>query len=174
MLVIFTAIMVSIDGFIGGLCYGIGGKVIRIRQLSLISAVVTVISATMMAFGHLLNSYITDNLSRYLSIVLLLILGILALKTQPNQKEQLSPAAGNILIFAFAVAADAAGAALLFALNGYGIVAVPCAFGVAHFVLIGAGNRVSELKIVLGFAGKVKYLSAGMFFCVAFIKVFLG
>ena len=187
MTLIIIATAVSIDGFWGGFAFGLRKIKINLPSLIVISIWSVVLCFITMLIGHFLKDIISFTFAKWISAILLFIIGSMALKEGINQRSKINiknkskiclkdlfrildnPLLADVdgendvkpgegTLLGLAVAMDAAVAAFTVALAGYNPFITPFLFGLTHFILIGLGNLVAMKRLIHYFAEKFALL----------------
>lgn len=175
---ILIAIAVSIDGFWGGLAFGLRKIRITLTSLLVISSWSILCTFIAMLIGHNIKGYIPIEWAKYIGAFLLFLLGIFTLiEGYKKKKEHIileeEPIKNKFNIFAIlnnplladvdkqndikpsegnllgiAVAMDASIAAFTLSILGFSPYICPFLFGISHFILIGSGNIIGKLNIL--------------------------
>ena len=137
------AFAVSIDGFWGGLAYGLKG--VRIARLRLVITGCVSIPVTLAALlsAIALKRFIPVQAAQIVSGAALILIGVMSVVNSGKSKDERGAPTAICLregvVFGLAVAVDASVATFAAGLAGAGF-ALPFIIGLCHVLTIGAGN----------------------------------
>lgn len=193
LLIIITAIAVSIDGMVAGFAYGVGKISVPIKSLALIALIPVGMTFCAMCFTSLFIQYVSDEFISIFGFCTMLVLAFFSFRQYLNSKKQKLTAKPNVedilanpvladvdkemnitlregVLVGFAVGIDASAGCVALALMGASIILTPIMAGLAHFVLIGVGNYLGRV-----FNKKAEFLriiSVFLFIILAFVRLF--
>lgn len=196
---ILIAAAVSLDGFWGGFAFGLRKIKIPFGSLTLISSWSIICTLIAMLIGHYLRNVIPIGMVKYIGGLLLSLLALYTLKqgyehrkenrgaAKPkinlhdltkilhnplladyDNQDDIKPMEGTIL--GLAVAMDASIAAFTIALLGVNPFTTPFLFGLAHFVMIGAGNLLAKTEMVSSLGEKFALLPGFILLILAVLR----
>ena len=156
------AIAVSLDGFWGGLAYGLKNARIGGRRLIWIGLMSTPITLIALIAAMTLRQFIPETAAQYISAAALILIGVMSF-LQSRAAKDIDAKASVIcvrhgLILGFAVAVDASVATFAAGLLGAGFI-LPFIMGIAHVFMIGFGNWLGRSG-VRRITFRLKYLPA--------------
>lgn len=197
---ILIAVAVSLDGFWGGFAFGLRKIKIPFGSLVIIAFWSVICTMVTMLIGHYLRNVIPIEIAKYIGSILLLLLALYTLKqgfehrkesrgtTIPkinihdlakilqnplladyDNQDDIKPMEGTLL--GLAVAMDASIAAFTIALIGANPFTNPFLFGIAHFVMIGAGNMVARTKLIGSFGERFALLPGFILLVLAVLRL---
>lgn len=142
LIILSTAIIVSLDSFMAGFSLSLNKK--SNTALPATVALVTLLLCLLTTFvGSLLKNYLNETANVFGAVVLF-SLAVLGLFRKDDKSCALAPAAfGENVAMGFAVGTDAAIANLSLAMSGYGIVA-PLIFAVTHYFTVLLGQVLAK------------------------------
>lgn len=145
-LIVITAIIVSLDSFVAGFSLSLNKK--TTTTLPSAAALVTLALCLATTFvGNFLSSRL-DKYVNYIGALLLVALALINVLKKDEQQHRLdSVTVGESLAIGVAVGMDAAVANLSLTLNGVGLIA-PIIFAVMHYFTVWAGQKLAQ-KITL-------------------------
>jgi putative sporulation protein YtaF len=196
---ILIAAAVSLDGFWGGFAFGLRKIKINLFSLIIMALWSVICTLIAMLIGYYLRNVIPIEMAKYIGAVLLLLLALYTLKqgnehrkenkniTMPkisikdltriiqnplladyDQQNDVKPLEGSLL--GIAVAMDASIAAFTLALLGVNPYTTPFLFGLAHFVMIGAGNVVARTNLIGSFGERFALLPGFILLIMAVLR----
>ena len=197
---ILIAAAVSIDGFWGGLAFGLRKVKISFVSLLIISSWSILCTMSTMLIGHYMRNIISIEIAKYIGAGLLLLLSLYTLKegyehrkeSRGSQKPKinihdLAKLIQNPLLadydnqndikpmeatlFGLAVAMDASIAAFTIAIIGMNPITTPFLFGAAHFIMIGSGNIIARTNVVENFGEKFALLPGFILLILAVLRL---
>lgn len=164
--VIATALTVSVDALIVGYSLSISAK--RTIALPLTVAIVTYLMCLVASLlGSLLHEFLQGYV-KYVGAIILVGLGINALKKKQEQNFTIQHADfAQYLATGFGVGLDGAVTNLMLVKTIEDIIFVPALFAITHFIAIYVGQCLAENTKL----EKANVFSAAMFFALAAVKL---
>lgn len=211
--VLLVALAVSVDGFWGGLAFGLRRTRVRAVHLLVVALISAACSAGAMTGGHALYQLVSLEAAKWVSALLLLAIGVTMLyeaylerEKKSREPEEGDPVArerlvelrsnplrylaliladptvidadysGDItgweaMILGLAVAIDASIAAFTIGLAGHASALLPVAFGVSHYLLVGAGNLVGTRRLAHRLTNRFAYLPGGLLVVLGLLRI---
>lgn len=161
-----TAIIVSLDSFVAGFSLSLNKKANAVLPVA-VALVTLLLCAATSVIGSVLADYLDGYADLFGAIVLFVLAIINLFKKDDDQTYSLRQITlGESVTMGFAVGTDAAVANLSLAMQGMGVVA-PIVFAVTHYFTVLIGQKLAG-KVVIK---NSNYLSAAALFILALAKI---
>lgn len=182
--VLILAVAVSVDGFWGGLAFGLRRLRIPAKALSLVALITVFCTCVTMEMGRLMQTVVPFAATKWLSAALLISMGVIALFDGVDHRSRLhAPGPGEngsegeisveeSVCLGLAVALDASVAAFSIGLAGYSPLVVPWLIGLIHFLLVGLGNYFGSRKRVVALVQGVAIIPGTILIAIGLLRVF--
>ena len=147
---IFTAVIVSIDGFLIGVALGIKKTKIMLNKLLIIAIIPILMAFPVMILGNYVSSLVSSKFVNIIGSILFLFLSINSfrqIKKEDNTTNYLNIL--NSIIIGITIGIDSSISAFSLALNMHNSFITPFYFGISHGILIYLGNLISFRKKIL-------------------------
>lgn len=181
--VLVLAFAVSVDGFWGGLAFGLRRLRIPPKSLTLVALITVLCTGITMEMGRVMQRVVPFAAAKWLSAALLVSMGVIALIEGAEKRlgpgEAITLASGSDAVISLAeaiclglaVALDASVAAFAIGLAGYSPLVVPWIIGLDHFVLVGLGNFFGTRRAVGRLVQRVAILPGTILIAIGLLRV---
>ena len=166
---IITAIIVSIDGTIFGILYGLNKIKIDFKKLFVMGLIPVLLGYPILFLGNIINTYINFNTTKYISALIFLFLSINAFKEDVNFKK-VSISYINAILIGLCIGIDSSISCLSLSITGHNNIIIPIYFGLFHAFFIYMGNIIFIKKNIFN-VKYIKYVSGILFLIIAVFKI---